>query len=77
MKLDFELAEVMLDAHMNAQQTEKLLALIHQVIQNPESFTLANLKDLSNVWEFARKVRTDKASSFQSRQHVSDLTEDG
>ena len=31
-KLDFEVAEVVLDAHMNTLQTEKLLALIHEAI---------------------------------------------
>jgi len=63
-KLDFEVAEVVLDAHMNTLQTEKLLALIHEAIRDPESFTLANSKDLSSVWDFARSTRTDKVGKF-------------
>jgi hypothetical protein len=62
-KLDFELAEVMLDAHMNGAQTERLLSLIHQAVLDPESFTLANLKDLSHIWDMARETRTDKVFS--------------
>jgi hypothetical protein len=62
-KLDFEVAELMLDAHMNAKQTERMLSLIHEAAQHPERFTLVNLTDLSNIWDIARETRTDMVSS--------------
>ncbi|CAA7262545.1 unnamed protein product [Cyclocybe aegerita] len=55
-QLDFELAELMLDTHMNATQTETLLSLIHQCIKCPDSLTISNMKDLNRVWEQARKT---------------------
>jgi hypothetical protein len=61
-KLDFEVAEVMLDAHMNGSQTERMLSIIHEAILNPESFTLANAKDLSTIWDAARETRTEMVS---------------
>jgi len=63
-RLDFDAAEIMLDTHMNSQQTERMLAVIHEAILKPESFTLSNFKDLSNIWDFARETRTDKVSTF-------------
>ena len=61
-KLDFEIAEVMLDAHMNAAQTQRMLSLITEAVLDPESFTLKSLKDLSNIWDIARETRTDMVS---------------
>jgi len=58
-KLDFEIAEVMLDAHMNEAQTERMLSLITEAVLDPESFTLANTKDLSAIWDVARETKTD------------------
>ena len=49
---------------MNTLQTEKLLALIHEAIHDPESFTLANFKDLSSIWDFAQSTQTDKVGKF-------------
>jgi hypothetical protein len=63
-RLDFEIAEVMLDAHMNTPQTERMISLIHEAILHPDSFTLANAGDLSAVWDVARETRTDKVVSF-------------
>jgi hypothetical protein len=62
-KLDFEVAEVMLDAHMNRKQMERMLSLIHEAARHPETFTLVNLNDLSNIWDIARETRTDMVSS--------------
>jgi len=62
-KLDFEMAEVMLDAHMNAAQIKRMLALVHEVVRHPETFTLVNLKHLSDIWDVARKTRTEMVSN--------------
>ena len=52
-RLDFELAELILDTHMNKNQTNALIALIHQCISEPQSFTLKNESDLSKIWQNA------------------------
>jgi hypothetical protein len=62
-KLDFEIAEVMLDAHMNTAQTGRMLALIHDAVRCPETFTLVNLKHLSEIWDIARETRTEMVSN--------------
>jgi len=51
--LDFELAELILDTHMNKNQTNALITLIHQCISEPQSFTLKNESDLSKNWQNA------------------------
>lgn len=55
-RLDFEVAELILDAHMNQSQTNILLNLIHRCIRDQKSFTLSNFKDLSSIWDEARKM---------------------
>jgi hypothetical protein len=52
-QLDFELAELILDTHMNKNQTNALITLIHQWISKPQSFTLKNESDLSKIWQNA------------------------
>lgn len=56
-RLDFEIAELMLDSHMNAQQSGALLSLIRKVIDQPINFTLSSTDDLEKVWDHARKTR--------------------
>ncbi|EDR03929.1 uncharacterized protein LACBIDRAFT_306616 [Laccaria bicolor S238N-H82] len=51
--LDFELAELILDTHMNKNQTNALITLIHQCISEPQSFMLKNESDLSKIWQNA------------------------
>ncbi|KAF8968588.1 hypothetical protein BDZ97DRAFT_1902889 [Flammula alnicola] len=63
-RLDFEVSEVMLDVHMNKKQIAKMIELIHQAIASPQSFTLANEADHSQIWEYARETR---AVAFQKR----------
>lgn len=52
-RLDFELAELILDTHMNKSQTNALITIIHRCISEPESFTLRNESDLAKIWENA------------------------
>jgi hypothetical protein len=56
-RLDFELADLMLDARMNAKQSASLLSLIHRCIKDPESFTISNVTDLQNAWNHARNLK--------------------
>lgn len=53
-RLDFEIAELIQDTHMNSRQTDALLSLIRQCIDQPESYTLKNSKDLKEIWTAAR-----------------------
>jgi hypothetical protein len=56
--LDFELAELILDTHMNENQTNEPISLIHQCISDPKSFTLKNEPDLAKIWENAANQAT-------------------
>ena len=57
-RLDFELAELILDTHMNKNQINELISLIHQCISDPKSFTLKNEPDLAKIWENAANWAT-------------------
>lgn len=77
-RLDFDLAEVMLDSHMNTEQMERTISLFRQVLPNPENsaiFTISNGSDLSNMWNAARSSRaTGVCSIFNSYLNImSDL----
>ena len=61
MHLNFELAEVMLDSHMNAKQTEQIIRLFRKVLPDPDNsmtFTISNGTDLTKMWDAARSSRT-------------------
>ena len=45
--LDFEIAELSLNAHLSKMDTEHLLSIICQCIETPDQFTLSSHKDLS------------------------------
>ena len=68
--LDFEIAELMLDTHMNKSQTNRLLSLIHQRIKTPAEFTLENSTDLENVWENAQMAHTSGVWNFVLSNNV-------
>jgi hypothetical protein len=59
-RLDFELAELMLDAHMTGGQIDRNISLFRQVLPDPDNsdlFTLTNGSDLARIWEAARSSR--------------------
>ena len=63
---DFEVAEVMLSAHMNQKQIETTLQLFNRVKgAGPidSDFTLVNHSDLSLIWDHARKTRASGVSN--------------
>ena len=68
--LDFEIAELMLDTHMNKSQTNRLLSLIHRCIKTPAEFTLENSTELENVWENARMAHTSGVWNFVLSNNV-------
>jgi len=49
---------------MNEAQMERMLSLITEAVLDPESFTLANTKDLSAIWDVARETKTDMVRVF-------------
>ncbi|KJA13371.1 hypothetical protein HYPSUDRAFT_151670 [Hypholoma sublateritium FD-334 SS-4] len=53
-RLDFEIAELIQDTHMNSRQTDALLSLIRKCIDEPEAYTLQSSKDLKEIWTAAR-----------------------
>ena len=69
-RLDFEIAELMLDTHMNRSQTNRLLSVIHQCIKTPAEFTLENSTDLENVWENAWIARISGVWNFVLSNNV-------
>lgn len=64
-RLDFELAKLMLDTHMNKSQSTTLISLIHHCISDPQSFTLSGYSDLANVWEQAATRATNVSQNNQ------------
>jgi hypothetical protein len=62
-RLDFEIAELSLNAHLSKADTEHLLSIIRRCIETPEQFTLSGHKDLSEYWDMARSM-TDCVSSL-------------
>ena len=66
-RLDFEIAELSLNAHLSKADTEHLLSIIRRCIENPEQFTLSSHKDLSEYWDMARSM-TDCVSRSDSPQ---------
>ena len=51
--LDFETAELILEAGLNKNQTNRLLSLIARCMKGEEKFTIKNEKQLSKYWELA------------------------
>jgi hypothetical protein len=54
--LDFEIAELMLESHLNSVQSTALLSLIRKAIAQPDDFTLSSTDDLEKVWTAAHNT---------------------
>jgi hypothetical protein len=55
--LDSEIAELMLESHLNSVQSTALLSLIQKAIAHPDDFTLSSTNDLEKVWTAACNIR--------------------
>jgi len=64
-RLDFEIAELSLNAHLSKADTENLLSIIRQCIETPEQFTLSSHKDLSEYWDLARSMTESVSKSVR------------
>lgn len=61
-RLNFDLAEVMQSAHLNRQEIEEIISIVHRAIQAPHEFTLTGYNDLSDAWVKARQTETNEVS---------------
>ncbi|KAG1829882.1 hypothetical protein EV424DRAFT_1585853 [Suillus variegatus] len=52
-RLEFEIAEIMLEVGFNNQQTDHLIKLCHHCAVGKEKLTFKNHKDIHNMWEAA------------------------
>lgn len=66
-QLDFEIAELSLNAHLSKADTEHLLSIIRWCVETPEQFTLSSHKDLSDYWDMAWSM-TNSVSRSDSAQ---------
>lgn len=53
-RIEFDIADLILETHMNTRQTDGLITLIKQCIKEPHAFTLNSSKDLQATWSAAR-----------------------
>ncbi|KAG1888884.1 uncharacterized protein F5891DRAFT_920355, partial [Suillus fuscotomentosus] len=52
-RLEFEIAEIMLEVGFNNQQSDRFIKLCHRCAVGKEKFTFKNHKDIHNMWEAA------------------------
>jgi hypothetical protein len=62
-RTDFEISELILATHMNNDQTTIFLKLLHKIVADPKSFTIANKKELDKTWEGARSYHASGVST--------------
>lgn len=73
-RTDFELAEVMLDGHLNRKQIDRVLSVFWKAIPNNQDqsdlsddrLTIKNSADLSHIWDHALKARAMGVRTFDS-----------
>lgn len=77
-RIDFELAELTLDAHMNGPQIEQLFAILNRIVTpresgpnvanqprvHSDSLTLQSGTNLAYVWDLARQTRAIGVSTI-------------
>ncbi|KAG1904191.1 uncharacterized protein F5891DRAFT_1126623 [Suillus fuscotomentosus] len=66
MRLDFEVAEIALEAVMTKDQTNRLFNLLHRSACGKEAFTLQSHDEVHSFWEMASKRFTPFQSSVVS-----------
>ncbi|EGO30670.1 hypothetical protein SERLADRAFT_364543 [Serpula lacrymans var. lacrymans S7.9] len=77
-RVDFEFAEVALEAALNKDQINRLVKVIHQSIQDPGSFTLKDQSDLYETWKIASHALTPFEKTvinvpYQGKDHSFDV----
>ena len=67
-RLDFEVAELALNASLSKDLTETLIRIVRRAAS--ERFTLSNYKDIKNTWEAASEQLTQVSPTFHSLSFV-------
>lgn len=70
-RTDFDLAELMADAHLNHSQVKTLLEIVRRVSEDGSLFTLTGTKDLDARWEVARNTKANKVSIIETMINIS------
>lgn len=56
--MDFEVASLALECHMNENQTNKLVDLLNRATHGLDVFTLKNHKEIQNIWDLSAERLT-------------------
>jgi hypothetical protein len=67
-RLDFEIAELILLAALNKEQTTKLISLLKRVAEGDEEFTLESHADIKKKWEGASDICTQVSQTTKISQ---------
>ncbi|KAI0073150.1 hypothetical protein K474DRAFT_1710969 [Panus rudis PR-1116 ss-1] len=57
-RVDFEFAEIVLQARLSQRETDRLISLFHRCIKGEQDFTLKNHKDVQDTWKAASEQLT-------------------
>ncbi|KAJ3925046.1 MAG: hypothetical protein NXY57DRAFT_866726, partial [Lentinula lateritia] len=57
-RMDFEVALLALDCHMNKRKTDKLINLIYRAAHGLDAFTLKDHQEIQNTWDLAAERLT-------------------
>lgn len=63
-RLDFEIADLVLDTHMNSKQANGLISLIQRCVNNPEEFSLSSYDHISDIWKAARSKTSSVSFAY-------------
>jgi hypothetical protein len=65
-RLDFEIADLILEAALSEGQTTKLISLLKRCAESPGEFTLQSHADITKTWEEASSKCVDVSVFFSS-----------
>jgi len=63
-RTDFELAELMLDTHLNENQSNIVLKIVNSIAPQPEKLTIVTMQHFSSTWEFAQGLRASQVCNY-------------
>jgi len=63
-RTDFELAELMLDAHLNENQSSTLLKIVNSIAPRSKELTISTTQHLSSIWGFARGLQASQVCNY-------------
>lgn len=72
--MDFEVALLALDCHMNKRKTDKLINLIYRAAHGLDAFTLKDHQEIQNTWDLAAERLTKVCFINPSKTDIDILT---